>query len=307
MATKLIETRVIQVSIDSVNIKAKFNVRPLPNPEDKEDKKFQELMASIKAIGCLEPPVIREIEDADGKGTGKYDLTAGFRRYVALKHLGYTLVNFSVMPPGTTELDAYYANLTENVQRADISAYELARRCADLKKEFKETGESIGKRLAKSKSHINNLLQCVENLHPKIIEAWKNADLETGFTRIGNGTSGGGFTLRDLFKIKGKGKEEQIAWFDSLVRQGGEEGSGNGGTPRDPNVQRPLTALKMMALVKALDHDTAHSEDYIKGAKEALRYAAADLRRNPFAAAVKAFEEAQAEEAEEAEAEAAEE
>lgn len=306
--------RSMRVSYGAVTVKPKFNVRGKIDPEDKDFKDFRQ---NIKEIGMIEDPVVWENPD----GSGKFELVSGFRRWLAAGPppvgLGWDLIDVKVLPAGTTELQAYYVNIAENVQREDLSSYALAERCLMLRTEYKQTGDEIGAAIKKSKSHVNSLIRCMTELHPALKAAWKAADLGSGFgTRGGpkgarSDESAGGFTLDDLFRQSSKDKEEQKEWFENLTRRGGANGEGGEGKGETGQTFRPaLTRAKIVELLATLTpvdakgnyrYDAGNGKEWQAGAIMALRWAAGDkekhpyvLRRDPFAAAVKAHEEIQA-------------
>lgn len=159
-----------EIPCNAILADAAFNVRVETGNAEVQKTDAKELDILVKAFkkdGQITPILVRET-----KVPGKYSLVAGFRRFSAAKTLGWTTIRASVCQLDDEE--AYYLNLKENLIRKDLSTFELAKRCHDLKRMFKHEAKDISSRLYKSESYANNLIRCFEALHPKILEAWKN-------------------------------------------------------------------------------------------------------------------------------------
>lgn len=81
-----------------------------------DDKKLEELAASIKEHGILENLLVRPLAD------GEYELVAGERRYRAAKMLGLADVPITIRE--LTEHQALEIALVENLQREDLNPIE---------------------------------------------------------------------------------------------------------------------------------------------------------------------------------------
>lgn len=80
-----------------------------------EEAAIRSLAESIRSEGLLHPPVVTE----------DLELAAGFRRLDAMeKHLGWTECEVRVIPGPLTETKKRIIRLTENLQRADLTAPE---------------------------------------------------------------------------------------------------------------------------------------------------------------------------------------
>ena len=130
--------------------------RIVPNPYQPrlefDPAELQELAASIKASGLLQPIVVRP-----GPATGTYELVAGERRFRAVKHLGW-----SEVPALVREVDdraLLVLALVENIQRSQLGALEEAKGYAALKDEFGLTQGEIAEAVGKSRSAVANTLR----------------------------------------------------------------------------------------------------------------------------------------------------
>ncbi|MBI4507715.1 MAG: ParB/RepB/Spo0J family partition protein [Chloroflexi bacterium] len=85
---------------------------------------LDELAASIKQYGVLEPLVVRPVD-------GYYEVVVGERRYRAAQQAGLETV--PVVVRDYSDEEVMEINLVENVQREDLSAVEKARLCRELR------------------------------------------------------------------------------------------------------------------------------------------------------------------------------
>lgn len=92
------------------------------NPERRTTGGLDELAASIKEIGILQPLVVRERRD-DDVGEGRWVIRGGHRRWAAAQRAGLTTVPVHVVDSG----DDLQVMLVENLQRSDVTPMEEAR------------------------------------------------------------------------------------------------------------------------------------------------------------------------------------
>ena len=117
-------------------------------------EKLDELTASIRAQGVLQPILVRP------DGDGRYQIVAGERRWRASQAAGLHQI-----PAIVRELDeasAFELALVENVQRADLNPIEEADGLKRLIGDFGHSQEVLGKLVHKSRSHIANLLRLLD-------------------------------------------------------------------------------------------------------------------------------------------------
>ena len=105
-------------------------LRPNPrNPRKRfDDSELDELAASIKERGIIQPVVVRAIPGA----ADAYEIIAGERRWRAAQRAGLHEVPVIVVEAGDRE--ALEIAIVENVQRADLNALEEAAGYAQLGK-----------------------------------------------------------------------------------------------------------------------------------------------------------------------------
>ena len=131
-------------------------IKPNPNQPRKifDEEKLQELSASIKEHGLLQPIVVVEDED------GTYTLVAGERRLRAHK-----LANIEEIKAIIVDKDEFKLRelaLIENIQRDDLNIIELAFCYAQLLNEHNITHEELSKKVFKSRTSITNTLRLLQ-------------------------------------------------------------------------------------------------------------------------------------------------
>jgi ParB family chromosome partitioning protein len=127
-----------------------------PNPYQPrahfDDAALQELSASIKRHGVLQPLVV-----TPGKTKGSYTLIAGERRWRASKLAG--LKDVPAIVRTHQELEQLEVALIENVQRIDLSPLEQAVSIERLHGQFNLGYDEIAKRLGKASSTVQNTVR----------------------------------------------------------------------------------------------------------------------------------------------------
>ena len=112
---------------------------------------LEELAASIRELGILQPIVVRALEG------GKFEIVAGERRFRAASLAGLTEV--PVLVKSASAQVALEMSIVENVQRADISAIECAQAYRRLADEFGLTQDEIATKVGKSRVAVSNTLR----------------------------------------------------------------------------------------------------------------------------------------------------
>lgn len=116
---------------------------------------LEELAASIKAQGVLQPILVRP-----GSQPEEYELVAGERRWRASKLAGLRQIPAIIRELGDKESLALA--LIENVQREDLNALEQAQALQQLQIEFQATQNELAERTGLSRPHIANLLRLLQ-------------------------------------------------------------------------------------------------------------------------------------------------
>ncbi len=134
---------------------------------------LEELAASIRAQGVLQPVVVRPAGDA-------YELVAGERRWRAAQMAGLAEV-----PAVVREVDdrtAAALALIENIQRRDLNPIEEARGLARLIEEHGLTHQEAAEAVGRSRAAVSNLLRLLE-LDAEVRAMVERRELEMGHAR----------------------------------------------------------------------------------------------------------------------------
>ncbi|HHU50510.1 MAG TPA: ParB/RepB/Spo0J family partition protein [Firmicutes bacterium] len=149
----------------------------VPNPFQPRQKFNEELLnelaASIKTHGVLQPLLVRKVDD-------QYQLIAGERRLRASKLAGLTTV--PVIIKDFSDQTAMEIALVENLQREDLSPLEEAEAYKRLIDEFSLTQEQIAQVVGKSRSAVANMLRLL-NLTPEVRAKLENNKITMGHAR----------------------------------------------------------------------------------------------------------------------------
>jgi ParB family chromosome partitioning protein len=126
-----------------------------PNPKQPrtvfDEDQLNELAASIKEVGLLQPPVVRSI------GSGKYQLIMGERRYRAAKLAG--LKSIPVIIRQTPDDQLLREALVENIHRSQLNPLEEGAAYQQLLNDFGYTHDELADRLGKSRPAITNTMR----------------------------------------------------------------------------------------------------------------------------------------------------
>jgi ParB family chromosome partitioning protein len=134
-----------EVSIDSI----------FPNPKQPRtvfnEEAMAELVASIKEIGILQPPVVRQTS------AGRYELIMGERRFRAAKLAG--LRSIPVIIRQTPDNELLREALIENIHRSQLNPLEEAAAYTQLLQDFNCTHDELAQKLGRSRPLISNTMR----------------------------------------------------------------------------------------------------------------------------------------------------
>jgi ParB family transcriptional regulator, chromosome partitioning protein len=137
-------------SVNEIKI-SKISANPFQPRTKFDEEALNELAASIKEIGIIQPITLRKIEE------DQYQIIAGERRFRAAKIAGLTKIPAYVRTAddeGMLEMA-----LVENIQREDLDAIEIALSYQRLIEECKLTQETLSDRVGKKRSTVTNYLR----------------------------------------------------------------------------------------------------------------------------------------------------
>lgn len=120
---------------------------------------LEELAASIKANGVIEPIIVRPLP-AGTSGDARYEIVAGERRWRAAKLAG--LADIPTIVRQLSDKEAVAVALIENIQREDLTAAEEARALKRLIEEFSLTHQEIATSVGRSRAAVSNLIRLLD-------------------------------------------------------------------------------------------------------------------------------------------------
>jgi len=150
-----------------------------------DDARLDELAASIKTQGIIQPLIVRTRAQEDGGG---YELIAGERRWRAAQRAGLTEIPALIRP--VPDQVALAQALIENIQREDLNPLEEAQGLERLIAEFGLTHDAAAKAVGRSRSAVTNLLRLRE-LAPPVQEYLMDGRLDMGHARALLGLAAG--------------------------------------------------------------------------------------------------------------------
>jgi len=155
----------IEIPLDAIE------ANPQQPRKDFDDKGLQDLAASLRQSGFLQPVVVRRVGDG-------YQLIVGERRWRAAKLAGLTRIPALVRD--ATDAESLELALVENLLREDLNPLEEAEAYHRLLGEFSWTQEELAQRVGRDRSTVANCLRLL-NL-PEPIQA----DLRAGRLTMGH-------------------------------------------------------------------------------------------------------------------------
>lgn len=139
-----------------------------------DDEALAELADSIRAVGLLQPVVVREV------GSGRYQLVMGERRWRASAVAGLAEIPAIVR---STPDDALLRDaLLENLHREQLNPLEEAAAYRQLLEDFGATHDELAGRLGRSRSRVSNTMRLL-NLPPAVQRRVAAGVLSAGHAR----------------------------------------------------------------------------------------------------------------------------
>lgn len=163
------EGRIWQVAIDKLQ-PGEFQPRVHFNKE-----KLEELAASIKKSGILQPIVARRLDQS------RFEIIAGERRWRAAQLAGAHEV--PVIIKTLKNQEALELAIIENIQREDLNAIEEAEAYQRLINEFQLTQQQVAERVGKERATVANSLRLL-NLTPEVRNMLAKNEISTGHAKV---------------------------------------------------------------------------------------------------------------------------
>ena len=170
----------IPLTVDNVEVGAQdeIDINLIdPNPRQPrtvfDQDALQELVASIKEIGILQPPVVR-------KSGARYELIMGERRLRAAKIAGLQRIPVIIRQTPNNEL--LREALIENIHRSQLNALEEGAAYSQLLTDFNCTQEELAQKLGRSRTVITNTMRLL-NLPTSVQQKVAAGTISAGHAR----------------------------------------------------------------------------------------------------------------------------
>lgn len=149
-----------------------------PNPfqprREFSQESLEELAASVKEHGVLQPLIVRRVG-------GRFQLVAGERRLRAAQMAG--LARVPVVVRAMDDRQVMIVSLVENLQREDLRPLEEAEAFRRLIEEFGLTQEQAAQQVGKSRSEVANTLRLLK-LAPEAKKLLEEGKISAGHARV---------------------------------------------------------------------------------------------------------------------------
>jgi ParB family chromosome partitioning protein len=143
-----------------------------------DEEALQELADSIATQGVVQPIVVRQKTDLDGKG--RFEIVAGERRWRAAQKAGLSQVPAVIKT--FDDQTAAAVSLIENIQRENLNPLEESSALKRLINEFDMTHQQVADTVARSRASVSNLLR-LQDLNPDVKTLLAMRDIEMGHAR----------------------------------------------------------------------------------------------------------------------------
>ena len=194
----------------------------IPNPNqprrDFQPEALQELAASIRTRGVIQPLIVRDL------GDGRYEIVAGERRWRAAQLA--QVHELPVIIRDFTDAEVIEVAIIENIQRADLNAIEEALAFRQLMDRFGHTQEKLADALSKSRSHIANLLRLL-HLPDDVQTLVREGKITAGHARALITAPNASELARQVLT-----RNLSVRETEALTREPGKKGTGKSSGPR---------------------------------------------------------------------------
>lgn len=162
------DEQVIPLALDQVD------GGPFQPRQEFEERELEELAASIRANGILQPIIVRS------GGAGGYEVVAGERRVRAARLAG--LAEIPAIVRRYSDDEVLVLSLVENIQRTDLNAIDKAQAFRRLSTHLGATHQEIAERLGIDRTSVTHLLRLLD-LPADIQDLVRSGRLSTGHAK----------------------------------------------------------------------------------------------------------------------------
>ncbi|MEY4232295.1 MAG: hypothetical protein RL144_495 [Actinomycetota bacterium] len=202
-----------------------------PNPRQPrthfDPAALDELIASIKEIGILQPPVVRQVRP------GAYELIMGERRFRAAKAAG--LKTIPVIIRQTPDNELLREALIENIHRSQLNALEEAAAYSQLLTDFNCTHDELAIKLGRSRPLISNTIRLM-NLPTSVQQKLISGQITAGHARALLGLNNAAAIEKLATRITTKGLSVRAT--EQIIAEG---------SPSKPGAKKPKSTKSSSA------------------------------------------------------------
>ena len=202
-----------------------------PNPRQPrthfDPAALDELIASIKEIGILQPPVVRQVKP------GAYELIMGERRLRAAKAAG--LKTIPVIIRQTPDNELLREALIENIHRSQLNALEEAAAYSQLLTDFNCTHDELATKLGRSRPLISNTIRLM-NLPTSVQQKLITGQITAGHARALLGLDSAAAIEKLAIRITAEGLSVRAT--DQIIAEG---------SPSKPGAKKPKSTKSSSA------------------------------------------------------------
>lgn len=239
---------ILSAAVDDLNTRPTFIICGIeelyPNRfqprKDFNDEAQQQLVASLKQSGIIQPIVVRKTE----KG---YEIIAGERRWRAAQAARFQDVPIIIREAG--DMEVAELSLVENIQREELNAVEEANAYQTLMDKFGLSQEDLSMRVGKDRSTIANTVRLLK-LPPEAKTTLIEKKITPGHARSLLALNSAQEQVQVLNLIVKKGLN--VRETERLIKNLKEAPDGRTKAPADPQIvelEKKLSA-RMMAKVR---------------------------------------------------------
>jgi len=232
-------------------------------PDERNERKvfrrIDQLAATIKAVGIIDPPTVVPMED------GRYKITTGERRWRAAKEAGLKQIPV-IIGDAEEEKVRRAKSLISNIQREDLSALELAQALSEMKEENPDvkTNRDLAAQVGKSEQWVGQMLKILD-LPEAAQEKIRTADRIIPYDSV--------IEIARVADPKAQSELLKSVLDGANVRQVREKARGakpeRAGKPKAHSTQKIATSKGWVII--HCDKKTAKKDDYVLALQEALK------------------------------------
>jgi ParB family chromosome partitioning protein len=205
---------------------------------DMRAESLDELAASIKSQGIVQPILVRPVGPRNSGESQRYEIIAGERRWRAAQIAG--IAEIPAVVREVPDEAAVAMALIENIQREDLNPLEEARALARLIGEFGLTHQAAAEAVGRSRAAVSNLLRLMD-LADEVKSMLERRSIEMGHARalLGLTARGRQIEIAELVARNGLSVRETEALVRRAQSAPPTSGAGGGGEgSADPDIRR---------------------------------------------------------------------